>query len=58
MVYMKGQIENLEWESECEGEWMNGWACKWIDCERKLWRMVKYPWGAAKLYSIRKDLVE
>ena len=55
MVYMKDQVANTKcgidmiWY-ECEGEL--------IICENKFWRMVRYPWGAAKLYSIRKDLVE
>ena len=33
MVYMKSQVEN----SKCESwnEWMNEWACKWINWEGK-----------------------
>ena len=35
MVYMKGQVENSKSENDCESEWMNEWACKWIDCLRE-----------------------
>ena len=37
MVYTKGQIENSKCASECESEWMNEKACKWIDC---LWKWI------------------
>ena len=43
-----GEVE-LIWY-ECEGEL--------IVCESELWIMVRYPWGAAKLYLIKKDPVE
>ena len=54
MVYMKGQVEN----SKCVWESMQ---VDWLfekESVRKLWRMVRYPWGEEKIYSIRKDLVE
>ena len=37
MVSMKGQVENSKCENECESEWMNERACKWIDC---LWEQI------------------
>ena len=37
MVFMKGQIENSKCVTECESEWMNERACKWIDC---LWEKI------------------
>ena len=53
MVYMKDQVANSKCEEliwyECEGEL--------IVCESEFWRMVRYPWGAAKLYSIKEDLM-
>ena len=56
MVYMKGQVENSECGmNECISEHASGLIEKvWS----KFWRMVRYPWGVAKLYSIGKDLVE
>ena len=53
MVYMKGQVENskcveLIWY-ECEG--------KLIICESKFWGMVRYPWGVAKIYLIKENLM-
>ena len=28
---MKGQVENSKCENECDSEWMNEGACKWVD---------------------------
>lgn len=53
MVYIKDQVANskcmeLIWY-ECKGEL--------IICERKFWRIVRYPWGEVNLYLIKKDLM-
>ena len=49
IVYMKDQFANCKHGMD---EWMNKHASGLIVCERKFWRMVQYPWEAAKLYSI------
>ena len=41
MVYMKGQVVNSNCVRKCESEWMNEWACKWIDCLRKWEKILK-----------------
>ena len=54
MVYMKGQVENSK----------RAWASMQMhslfekESASELWKMVRYPWGAEKLYLIRKDPVK
>ena len=51
MVDMKGQVVNSKHASECESEWMNEQAYKWIDC---LWEKILKD-GMISLRS-RKDI--
>ena len=52
MVYTKGQVENSK--SVCMSM-----QVYWLfekESVGELWRMVRYPWGEAKLYLIKNDL--